>query len=49
MYSRAVGNNGFLINHPHSIGSGELGQVGNEAALSLLSMWVGMLDKKSFL
>ncbi len=24
----------FLIYHPHSIGSDELGQIGNEAALS---------------
>ncbi len=27
-----------LIYHPHSIVGGELGQVGNEAALSFLSM-----------
>ncbi len=38
----------FLIHHPHPIDSGESGQVGNEAALSFLFMWVGMLDKKSF-
>ena len=37
-----------LMNHPHSIGRNELGQVGNEAALSFLSMWVGMLDKRYF-
>ena len=36
------------MNHPHSIGRNELGQVGNEAALSFLSMWVGMLDKRYF-
>ena len=37
------------MNHPHSIGGSEPGQVGNEAALSFLSMWVGMLDKRCFL
>ena len=37
-----------LMNHPHSIGRNEPGQVGNEAALSFLSMWVGVLDRRCF-
>jgi len=37
-----------LMNHPHSIGRNELGQVGNEAALSFQSMWMGVLDKRCF-
>lgn len=37
-----------LINHLHSIGGDELGQVGNEAALSFLSMWVGVLNGRCF-
>lgn len=38
-----------LINHSHSIDSDELGQVGNEAALSFLFMWVGVLNGRCFL
>lgn len=37
------------MNHPHSIVSNESGQVGNEAALSFLTMWMGVLDKRCFL
>ncbi len=36
------------MNHPHSIGGSEPGQVGNEAALSFLSMWMRVLDKRCF-
>ncbi len=36
------------MNHPHSIAGSESGQVGNEAALSFLSMWVRVLDKRYF-
>ena len=36
------------MNHLHSIANNELGQVGNEAALSFLSMWVEVLDKRYF-
>ncbi len=36
------------MNHPHPIGRIELGQVGNEAALRFLSMWVGVLDRRCF-
>lgn len=36
------------MNHPHSIDRNESGQVGNEAALSFQSMWVGVLDKRYF-
>ena len=37
------------MNHSHPIDDNESGQIGNEAALSFLSMWVGMLDKRCFL
>jgi len=36
------------MNHPHPIGRNELGQVGNEAALSFLSMWLRVLDRRCF-
>ncbi len=37
-----------LMNHLHSIGAHELGQVLTEAALSKVSMWVEMLHGRFF-